>query len=328
MPNPTTYGAANRLDTGGLTVDVDRQAGNSTLLQFDFGKTSPSSAPTGLERLGGNLESECWQSGESVETGGDDRLSWRRASTWMALSFECPDDGSGDLAALSSEGYRRILAIMRANGFENLLRAWNYMPAINHGSGDAERYRQFCLGRGQALEESGISEESLCAGTAIGTHAPGFRIHALAGEMPGINIENPRQVSAYRYPRRYGPRSPSFARATAMPGIDGSTLMMISGTASVVGHETAHPGNLEAQLDEVVVNIDALLEQSANRIGVPGLGRFGAESLLRAYVRHKDHWPRVREHLEAAWPDARIVGLHGDICRSDLLVEIEAVTAA
>lgn len=326
MSNPITHGTANRLDAGGLTVDNGLHTGRSALLWFDFDQVSPTAAPTGLAPLGGSMESECWQSDEPVETGTDDRLTWRRTSTLMALSFESPDNGSGDLATLSREGYSRILELMRAHGFANLLRAWNYMPAINHGSGDSERYRQFCLGRGQALAAAGISENALCAGTAIGTHGHGFRIHVLAGKQPGINIENPRQVSAFRYPRRYGPHSPSFARATALPRPGESNLLMISGTASVVGHETAHPENLEAQLDEVVVNIDALLAQCARRIGTHAPGRIGRNSLLRAYVRHEADWPQIREHLEKAWPGARLIGLHGDICRRDLLVEIEAVT--
>lgn len=326
LSNPSTHGTANRLDAGGLTVDNGLHTGRSALLWFDFARESAAAAPTGLAPLGGCLDSECWQSYETVETGTDGRLVWRRASTLMALSFESPDDGTGDLAMLSRDGYRRIIEVMRASGFGNLLRAWNYMPSINQGSGDSERYRQFCLGRGQALAAAGISENSLCAGTAIGTHSPGFRIHVLAGKQPGINIENPRQVSAFRYPRRYGPHSPSFARATALPRPGGSNLLMISGTASVVGHETAHPDNLEAQLEEVVVNIDSLLAQCARRIGTHAPGRIGRNSLLRAYVRHDDDWPQVREHLERAWPGVRLIGLHGDICRRDLLVEIEAVT--
>ncbi|MFW5926767.1 MAG: hypothetical protein ACOCSR_01840 [Wenzhouxiangella sp.] len=328
MPNSTRPGAATQLATGGLTVGTGPHPGHATLMRFDFSGQSPDAAATGLRTLGGELQGEFWQCGESVESGADGSLRWRRAPTLMALSFEDADDGNGDLARAAFDGYRKILGVMAESGFDNLLRAWNYMPDINHGSGDTERYRQFCLGRGRALENAGISEDSLCAGTAIGTHAPGLRIHVLAGRTPGVNIENPRQVSAYRYPRRYGPRSPSFARATALPRADGSALLMISGTASVVGHETAHPGDLDAQLDEIVVNIDALLDQSVRQLGNPGLGRFGPASLVRAYVRHASDWPRVAARLAAAWPDAHIVGLHGDICRSDLMVEIEAVSEA
>ena len=141
-----------------------------------------------------------------------------------------------------------------------------------------------------------------------------------------MNIENPRQVSAYRYPRRYGPRSPSFARATAVAGPDGSTLLMISGTASVVGHRTLHEGDVDAQLEEVIRNLETLLSESASQLGRPGLAEFDEASLLRVYLRHAEDWPAIERRLRQRWPGVHLAGLRGDVCRADLLVEIEAVS--
>ena len=118
-----------------------------------------------------------------------------------------------------------FLTLAARLGQPHLIRAWNYLPAINDGSGDRERYRRFCLGRARALEAADVSGQSLCAGTAIGGEEPMLRIYGLFGTRPGVNIENPRQISAYRYPRCYGPRSPSFARATAVAANDGQVLL-------------------------------------------------------------------------------------------------------
>src|SRR3546814_17247700 len=75
---------------------------------------------------------------------------------------------------------------------------------------------------------------------------------------PCTPVENPGQVSAYRYPRQYGQQQPSFARAMLPP--PGSAMpLLLSGTASVVGHATAHVGELLAQLDETFNNFDALV---------------------------------------------------------------------
>src|SRR3546814_7354125 len=72
------------------------------------------------------------------------------------------------------------------------------------------------------------------------------QVYWLAARTPGTPVENPRQVSAYRYPRQYGPQQPSFARAMLPP--PGSAMpLLLSGTASVVGHATAHVGELLAQ---------------------------------------------------------------------------------
>ena len=84
--------------------------------------------------------------------------------------------------------------------------------------------------------------QTLPAGTAVGTMSGPLKIHFLAARQPGTHVENPRQVSAYEYPRVYGPCSPSFARATLRPSISGSHLL-IAGTASVVGHVSEHIGD-------------------------------------------------------------------------------------
>jgi chorismate lyase/3-hydroxybenzoate synthase len=317
-----------RVDDGaGLRVDAAGDDRLGLLARFDFIEPAMAVRSTGLACLGGSVASECWRVAEPVQSGREGRVDWWQAGNVLFLACLQADDGTVDAAELTESGYRELLGVAEARGCPRLLRAWNFLPSINRGEGDAERYRRFCLGRGHALEAHGLADSDLCAGTAIGGDDPHLRVFVLAGTRPGLHIENPRQVSAYRYPRVYGPRSPSFARATALPRDDGSMLLMVSGTASVVGHRTLHAGDLDGQIDEIVVNLNALLAESVMRLGRPALGQFGPHSLLRVYVRRAEDWPRVAERLERAWPDTPLVGLRGDVCRSDLLVEIEAVTA-
>jgi chorismate lyase / 3-hydroxybenzoate synthase len=310
-----------------LRVSVVEDDPSTLLARFEFQAGVDADLTTGLDFLGGSMSQECWQVNSTVVAGQEDSVSWRQAGGLLFLSCLVADDGRVDPAPIAEHAYRRLLEVAERRGCPKLLRAWNFMPAINRGDGDDERYRRFCLGRAQALEAAGIGGPELCAGTAIGGDQPGLRIMILASSEAGINLENPRQVSAYDYPPIYGPRSPSFARATALHQSDGGVLLLISGTASVVGHETVHDGNLSGQLDEIVVNLNALLEESARCLGRPHLTQFGSDSLFRAYVRHAEHWPQVRDRLARAWPQSQVVGLRGDICRSDLLVEIEAVTS-
>lgn len=307
-------------------VQAGEAAEGNGLLRFDLTRSEADAAGCGLTWLGGDLQVETWLADERVTRGETDGIIWRRAGNLLFLAFEQADDPASDPAEPVNHAYARALEVARAAGCPSLLRAWNYLPAINAGDGDAERYRRFCLGRAAALEAAGYGERELCAGTAIGSDEPRLRIYLLCGSSPGVNIENPRQVSAYRYPRRYGPRSPSFARATAIAGVDDSRLLMISGTASVVGHRSAHVGDVDAQLMEIVRNLDSLLVESAATLSRPGLREFGAESLMRVYVRHEADWPAIEARLRSCWPQVRLAGLRGDICRSDLLVEIEAVT--
>jgi chorismate lyase/3-hydroxybenzoate synthase len=127
-------------------------------------------------------------------------------------------------------------------------------------------------------------------------------------------VENPRQVSAWRYPRQYGRTPPSFARAMALPAQD---ALAISGTAAVVGHASAHQDDLEAQLNETLTNLEALLASAGMSTG------FDTQSPLKAYLRHPTDAPHIRDFLQSRLPGVPVLLLQGDICRQELLVEID-----
>jgi len=135
-------------------------------------------------------------------------------------------------------------------------------------------------------------------------------------------IENPRQTSAYHYPPQYGVHSPIFSRACVLSESSGTNLF-VSGTASIVGHQTIHPGDVAAQTRETVANIDALLGE-ANR--VVGESRYFLDALkFKVYVRQPADLRAVEAVLTSALrPATPIVYLQADVCREDLLVEIEA----
>jgi chorismate lyase/3-hydroxybenzoate synthase len=59
-------------------------------------------------------------------------------------------------------------------------------------------------------------------------------------------------------------------------------------------------------------------------MGRPTLARFNEHSLARVYVRRAEDWPAIEQRLRQRWPALRLCGMRGDVCRSDLLVEIEA----
>jgi chorismate lyase/3-hydroxybenzoate synthase len=127
-------------------------------------------------------------------------------------------------------------------------------------------------------------------------------------------VENPRQVSAWRYPREYGPTPPSFARAMRLPASD---ALAISGTAAVVGHASAHRDDLQAQLIETLANLEALLASGGMAAG------FDTHSPLKAYVRSAADASQVRAFFAQHLPGVPVLLLHGDICRRELLVEVD-----
>lgn len=232
------------------------------------------------------------------------------------------DDG---LEHATCRGYRALLAGVRAAGFPHLCRVWNYFPAINVEEHGLERYRAFCRGRHRALCEAFADfEPSLPAASAIGTRAPGLHLYCIAAKRPGRQVENPRQVSAFHYPSTYGPRSPSFSRSTLQRWPSGAAHLFVSGTASIVGHATQHAGSFTDQLEETCVNLEALLGAADRHVATPL-----TFLLLRVYARAISSpeaiVDRVRERFGKA---TQVLILEGDICRRDLLVEIEGLAAS
>jgi chorismate lyase / 3-hydroxybenzoate synthase len=221
--------------------------------------------------------------------------------------------------------YRRLLADLERTGYPHLLRIWNYVPSIHDRSEGLERYMLFCKGRAEAFAAhhgEGFAAR-LPAASAVGWSGRSLVVHLVASRESGRHFENPRQTSAYRYPERYGPASPSFARATAVPSAAGGGLF-VSGTASVLGSESVHPGDPARQTKETMANIASVLDAS----GVPGSGGpLGARlGFLRAYVRRPEDAGAIRAEIERAGAGgAPVAWLRADICREELLVEIEAV---
>jgi len=229
------------------------------------------------------------------------------------------------LDSVTYNAYRRLLVHARALGYPHLLRVWNYFPQINRESSGLERYQRFCAGRHQALAEnlSGFPR-TLPAGTAIGTMSGPLTIHFLAARRPGTHVENPRQVRAYEYPPIYGPSSPSFARATLQPSISGSQLL-ISGTASVVGHVSAHIGDPGKQTLEIIHNLNALIVQTEQLHGVTR-GQWCGQALFKIYIRHPAHFATICAILkEQLFSHAQVLYLRGEMCRRELLLEIEGI---
>ncbi len=219
--------------------------------------------------------------------------------------------------------YVRIDQLMQKFGYPCWLRVWNFLADIHRGAADQERYRQFCVGRHRAMSLKPGFENNLPAATVIGTHGQGLLIYFLAGRSPGLQVENPRQVSAFRYPREHGPVSPSFSRATLKHWADRAQLL-VSGTASIVGHESRHLDDAPAQLSELKTNIRSLIGNAialhfasapASDVSIEGLKLYVRDRSLLQGLQ-----PLLPQHFPAGAP---LLILEGDICRRELLVEVE-----
>jgi chorismate lyase/3-hydroxybenzoate synthase len=270
--------------------------------------------------------------GQSLVSGRRGRIHYRHGED---LLFGCLTLDERDLhtppAALSEAAalqritqvaYREIFELLAEGRYPHLLRIWNYLPEINRPIDGEERYRLFNSARQRAFRESGRAitgaVPAACAlGSPVGSP---LSVYFLATPHQTRPVENPRQTSAYHYPAKFGRHSPTFSRACI--GAGSGTNLFISGTASIVGHETMHSGDVVAQTKETLANIGALIDE-ANRS--MGWARYSLDGLkMKVYVRHAKDLSAIEGVLGSALRAAKPLYLNADICREDLLVEIEA----
>lgn len=283
----------------------------STLLETVFGSApSPGGLWLPLPLLSGPAL-ERWSLDTPLQAGSRNGFQYLQAESWLAGTLDLTEPSDSSLEAVAEQVYRELQALVQALGRPHLVRVWTYLYDLLGGAGDEERYRRFCVGRARALEAPAF-ELRLPAATVIGTQVPGFRLAFLSSSQVPERIENPRQTPAFRYPRAYGPKSPSFSRATRL----GDTLWL-SGTAAVVGHETRHPSDALAQCGEMLANVDSLLEAA-------GPECWEAQT-LKLYVADPPLAAELRERVIQHFRPATLTVLHGEVCRRELRVELEGV---
>ena len=272
---------------------------------------------------------DLWSASADVHTQRHGCVHITSDGQWLHGFAEIDDaETAGGLRAAAHRAYTELFAVLARSDCPHLLRLWNYIARINAPDAEGvERYRHFNAGRQQAFIDARRSAfDGTPAACALGTAEGPLRVFFLAGPRAPLTIENPRQISAYRYPATYGARSPTFSRAALADVGGGRQALFISGTASIVGHATLHIGDVRRQTEESLANMAAVREVAALRAGLS----FDVSALTyTVYVRHRSDFAAVREvfeqHVGAHSTAAReAVYLQADICRAELLVELEA----
>jgi chorismate lyase / 3-hydroxybenzoate synthase len=192
-----------------------------------------------------------------------------------------------------------------------------------------DRYMVFNAGRFKAFESWYGSSETfsrhVATASGVGHTGADLVIHCLATKAPGIAIENPRQISSYRYSRRYGPIPPCFARATIVSAPDNRRLLLVGGTASIRGEDSMYVDSLAMQLDETLDNLASLIRAAEQRdlATAEALTRLRS---LRVYYPQQQDAPAIADALQTTMPAAcRIEMIQAELCRPELLVEIEGI---
>lgn len=250
-----------------------------------------------------------------------------RVTTFITVVRDAAAMAADALRASVGAAYQDLGAAVRRAG-KSPIRVWNYMPdpAAVMGPG-LDRYMVFNAGRYdgyQQWQRSGGSSRSLPTASGVGIIGTDLTIQCLASHDGGIAIENPRQTPAWRYSARYGPEPPCFARAT-IATVHGRRRLLIGGTASIVGEDSCHERNAEAQLDETLANLAALIA-AARQTDESGAASLARLTDLRVYIVNTEDAPMIESVLRARCVAAhRVEHRVARLCRPELLVEIEGV---
>ena len=229
--------------------------------------------------------------------------------------------------------FSKTLEVLKAENldFSNVIRQWNYVPDITgFVEKDNKKYQNY-----QIFNEIRQKYYSVCdfkngypAATGIGTGYGNFCIDFIASALNNpVNIKplsNPKQSDAYLYSQHklVGDKingnikmAPLFERAKII-GNEDYDISFISGTASIIGEETIGEDNIVLQTETTIENIFELTSEM-------DLKNDSSYTYVRAYIKEAKDLETVKDICRKKFPGVETSYLKSDICREDLLVEIE-----
>ncbi|MCL2004528.1 MAG: hypothetical protein FWG73_00020 [Planctomycetaceae bacterium] len=244
--------------------------------------------------------------------------------------------------ARSQVAFRCLDDLMADEGFQlgQLIRTWIYQGHLVLAEGDTQRYKELNRARTDFFEDIPFLDYFLPedhtqsvypASTGIGADDFDVVISAIAldttrDDVIAVPLENPNQTSAFDYGTEYSPQSPKFSRAMAV-AVEDTCLIFVSGTASITNSESRHPEDPAKQTEQTLDNIADLI--SGNNLARHGIEGFacGLENLesVRVYVKRRSDLELIREVCERRLPAIPTIYTIADVCREELLVEIEGI---
>lgn len=244
-----------------------------------------------------------------------------------------------DTRSAAEKAFTDMKAILDAEGmsFNHIVRQWNYIGNILEINNKLQNYQVFNEVRSEFYKKY-RTIPGYPSATGIGMKLGGVLIDfcaVMTNEAVLVKpIDNPSQINAYEYSQQVlmgtteqgksVKHPPQFERALLLSGKGNSTLF-ISGTASIIGQDTIGVDDVEKQTRVTFENISKLTDQ--NRIGQLTGNPDRIEErliLLRVYIRFQKDFGKVKGICQEYFPGVPAIFVEADICRDNLLVEIEA----
>ncbi|MFO0878329.1 MAG: hypothetical protein U0840_13390 [Gemmataceae bacterium] len=262
--------------------------------------------------------------------------------SWIFADQAMPRTSAPGVYEKTICAYQHLQRLLPKAGarLDQVLRTWLYLGGIVEEEGATQRYKELNRARADVYDHVEFMADRLPEGepashypasTGIGTNGRGLCVSALAlvsdrDEVVAVPLENPRQTPAFDYAASYSPQSPKFSRGLAAV-VGNYTTLFISGTASITHSETRHIGDPVGQTHETLENIAALIsEQNLANHGLPGKGTtLQGIGVARVYIKRQEDYPAIRAVCDQRLPGVPLNYLIADVCRPDLLVEIEGI---
>ena len=236
--------------------------------------------------------------------------------------------GSGGAENCATAQGERMFSLaneaVQAHGhsYAHVVRTWIYLSRILDWYGEFNRVRSD-FHAGQRLDGR-IDGRPFPASTAIQGGSSGeecmmdlLSVRAVEGEGEGADVHI-RPVLGSRRQRNAFAYGSGFSRAVSLSIEDRQTIF-VSGTASIDSEgRTVHGGEYEGQVIETLLSVAALIEERGGRLRDIALGTlFYKDEKMHATYRDVSHLLGL--------DDLPLIPVCADVCRRDLLVEIEAV---
>ncbi len=212
----------------------------------------------------------------------------------------------------------------------SIVRQWNYLEDILGMDDENQRYQEFNNVRSEFYGDS-FNEVGYPAATGIGMKRGGVIIEFVAVKSAGNYtkaVDNPEQIAAHKYSKNVLvgnecvlKTTPKFERARFLD-LFGNKQVFISGTAAITGEKTIGKDEPAEQTKVTIRNIQRLYsEEVLTKISKERLEpKYGH---ARVYVKYRKDFPVIRKTFKSFFGKLPVVYIIADICRDDLLVEIE-----
>ena len=170
------------------------------------------------------------------------------------------------------------------------------------------------------------------AATGIGAQHGGIQIdfNAVSGKIGIIPLDNDWQRAAHVYSDEvlisHRPDTekgtPKFERGKSLSDHQ-QEVIYISGTAAIRGEESMVTGDVLWQTEITLENIQHLIGLEEGKEKLPE--HSGKLELLRVYLKNEKDAQIVKEDMDKLCPGVPVAYLYADVCREELLVEIEGI---